>query len=104
MSKNKKANLEAADNKQSVDAVDSKLVGNLVQMFTWKSSTQKNDEKSLFFTSFLRVFSLKKGGNGATYRLVPSKDPPCPVQPPTSPHLISLIWSKKNNTTAAFTQ
>lgn len=26
------------------------------------------------------------------YLLVPSRDPPCPVHPPTSAHLISLIW------------
>lgn len=28
---------------------------------------------------------------------MPNKDPPCPVQPPTSPHLISLICSKEIN-------
>lgn len=44
---------------------------------------------------FSGFFSLKDDENGATHRLVPNKDPPCPVQPPTSPHLISLIWSKK---------
>lgn len=33
------------------------------------------------------------------YRLVPKRDPPWPVHPPTSAHLTSLIWGGINNIT-----